>query len=157
MKKLSLLLILSVFLASCNTSKVVTASKKTIKGDWTLTSVTYNQEGKFNVELLDEAPKACFEGSTWSFVPNNSTGRYTINGNNCPNGERYFIFKIQEVDAQTGLYAFLLKPTDAKNKSVTNSGYRLKLTELSEAEMQWQQTVSVDGEPFIISMNFSKS
>jgi hypothetical protein len=30
------------------------------------------------------------------------------------------------------------------------------LAALSESDMQWQQTVSVDGNPFIINMNFTK-
>ena len=71
-------------------------------------------------------------------------------------GTRNFVFTIQEVDPQTGLYDFLLKPTNEKHKSDTNQGFRLKLTSLSDAFMQWQQTVSVDGKPFTITMNFTK-
>ncbi len=35
-------------------------------------------------------------------------------------------------------------------------GFRLRLTQLSENNMQWEQTVSLEGSPFTISMNFSK-
>ena len=66
------------------------------------------------------------------------------------------MFTIQEIDAQTGLYDFLLKPTNEKGKSETNQGFRLSLTSLSDTTMQWQQTVSVDGSPFTITMNFNK-
>ena len=156
MKKIVMLIALTLVLASCNTTKTVRDSKKIMKGDWTLSSITYNQQGTFNVTLLDDVSKACFEGSSWQFIPNNNTGMYTINNNDCSAGERYFIFTIQEVNAETGLYDFLLKPTNEKNKSETNKGFRLKLTELSDTEMQWQQTLSVDGIPFIINMNFTK-
>ena len=95
MKKLFLFTI-TICLLSCGTSKTVRQSKKVIKGDWTLSSITYNQTGTFNVSLFGEASKDCFEGSTWRFIPNNNTGKYTINNANCSTGERNFIFTIQE-------------------------------------------------------------
>lgn len=155
MKKL-ILLCLAISLVSCGASKTVRVSKKVIKGDWVLNSITYNQAGTYNTTLLNDASKACFEGSNWQFVPNNNTGVYTINDTSCATGERYFVFTIQEVDAETGLYDFLLKPTDEKHKSETNQGFRLKLASLSDNAMQWQQTVNVGGSLLTISMNFSK-
>jgi hypothetical protein len=158
MKKIAL--VLSVFMllviTSCGSSKTVRVSKKVIKGDWTLSSITYNQAGTYNTVLLNDASKACFEGSTWKFVPNNNTGIYTINDESCSTGERYFVFTIQEVDAETGLYDFLLKPTNEKYKSDTNQGFRLKLSALSDTDMVWQQTVNVAGSTLTINMNFIK-
>ena len=151
-----LLILLAIGLISCGTSKTVRDSKKVIKGEWTLNKIDYSALGTYNVTLLDDASKACFEGSAWQFIPNNNTGTYTINSTNCSSGMRYFNFTIQEIDEQTGLYSFLLKPTNEKGKSETNHGFRLKLTALSETNMQWQQTVTVDGKPFIINMNFKK-
>jgi len=151
-----LMILLSVSILSCGVSKTVRQSKKVIKGDWMLQTITYDQAGTFNVSLLNDTSKACFEGSTWQFVPNNNTGKYTISNSGCDAGERYFIFTIQEIDEATGLYDFLLKPTDKKGKSDTNKGFRLKLKALSDTNMIWQQTVSVDGRPFTINMNFSK-
>jgi hypothetical protein len=151
-----LIAMLTLSLLACGTPKTVRESKKVIKGDWTLSSITYSEIGTFNVTLLDDASKACFEGSTWQFVPNNNTGTYTIDNSNCANGDRYFVFSIQEIDPQTGLYDFLLKPTNEKHKSETNKGFRLKLTQLSETNMQFQQTVSMNGQPFTINMNFIK-
>ena len=143
-------------LASCGTSKTVRTSKKVIKGDWTLNSISYSKAGTYNVTLLNDASKACFEGSTWKFIPNNNTGIYTINDASCLTGERNFVFTIQEVNAETGLYDFLLKPTNEKGKSETNQGFRLSLTSLSDTIMQWEQTVNVEGTPFTITMNFNK-
>lgn len=158
MKKIALLLSICalLFTVSCGTSKTVRTSKKVIKGNWTLSSITYNQTGTYNTVLFNDASKACFEGSSWQFVPNNNTGIYTINDAKCATGERYFVFTIQEVDAETGLYDFLLKPTDKKQKSETNQGYRLKLSALSDDAMQWQQSVNVAGNPLTINMNFTK-
>lgn len=155
MKNLILILCTICFI-SCGSSKTLRTSKKVIKGDWTLTNISYSEKGTYSVTLLNDASKDCFENSTWKFIPNNNTGMYTINGLDCSAGNRDFIFTISEVDEATGLYNFLLKPTNEKGKSETNQGFKLKLTALSDTLMQWQQTVSVDGSPFVISMNFSK-
>lgn len=150
-----LLVLLAVVFVSCGASKTVRQAKKTIKGNWSLTSVTYNKTGTYNVSLLNDVSKTCFENSTWQFIPNNNTGTYAITNTECDTGDRYFNFAIQEIDAQTGLYDFLLKPTNEKGKSETNQGFRIKLKALSETSMQWEQTVSLDGAPFVITMNFS--
>lgn len=155
MKQL-IILLFTISLVSCGTSKTVRTSKKVIKGEWTLSSIAYSETGTYNVTLLDDVSKECFEGSKWQFIPNNNTGSYSISNVSCSTGIRDFVFTIQEVDKETGLYDFLFKPTDVKHKSVTNQGYRLSLTALSDTNMEWQQTVSVDGKPFIITMNFNK-
>jgi hypothetical protein len=53
-------------------------------------------------------------------------------------------------------YNILVKPTDAKMKSETNAGFRVALSYLSEDQLQMSQTVSVEGKPFNITMNFTK-
>ena len=155
MKKIIYFLLASLFL-SCGSSKVVRNSKKVMKGNWVLTSVDYNTQNTLSVDLLNHASAKCYEGSTWQFIPNNNTGNYVINAPECTASTRNFIFIIQEVDATTGYYDFLLKPTNRKGKSETNAGYRLELASLSETNMQWVQTVSANGKPFPITMNFIK-
>lgn len=155
MKNLILLVFTFCFL-SCGGTKTVRDSKKVIKGDWTLTSIDYSETGIYSITLFNDASKNCFEGSTWHFVPNNNTGIYNITSSECSTGERYFVFTIDEIDKMTGLYDFLLKPTNKKSKSETNQGFRLKLNALSDTQMQWQQTVLVGNKPFNIIMNFTK-
>ena len=156
MKKILMLLVLAATVLSCGTPKTVIESKKVIKGDWTLDNITYSESGTFTVKLLNDTSRECFEGSTWKFISNNNEGKYTINNGDCPTGERNFIFTIQEVNKESGLFDFLLKPTDAKHKSADGTGFRLKLARLSDASMRWEQTVSLEGKPFTITMNFSK-
>ncbi|WP_040246870.1 lipocalin family protein [Psychroserpens mesophilus] len=155
MKKM-LLVLIGICLFSCGASKTVRDSKKVIKGNWTLSSIDYSKTGTYNVTLLNDASRECFEGSTWQFIPNNNTGNYNISKPSCNSGDRYFVFTIDEVDETTGLYDFLIKPTNEKGKSETNQGFRMKLKLLTETNMQWQQTVRVDGASFIINMNFTK-
>ena len=157
MKKTILLVVFIATIFSCGTTKTVRESKKVIKGNWTLTNVNYDAAGKYNITLLNDVSKECFEGSEWRFIPNNNTGIYTIINDSCFVGERNFVFTILEIDPVSDLYDFLLKPTDQKNKSVDNVGYRLRLSELSESTMTWEQTLNVEGKPFKIYMNFTKN
>ncbi len=145
-----------IIMTSCGVSKTVRASKKVIKGQWQLSSIAYNGTGVIGLTLLNDVSLSCFEGSVWSFVPNNNTGTYAIDNNSCNPGNRYFVFTIDEIDPNTGLYDFLLKPTNERYKSDTNKGFRLNLNELSENTMQWEQTVNDKGQSVVVTMNFTK-
>lgn len=156
MKKILLLAVIAIVGFSCATPKTVQESKKVLKGYWNLDEVSYNTPGTYNVTLLNDASAECMEGSSWRFIPNNNTGVYTINNSDCSTGDRNFNFSILQIDANSGLYDFMLKPTNAKGKSEDKSGFRLSLAQLSDTNMRWEQTVNVDGKPFKIMMNFSK-
>lgn len=158
MKKILILVVLAAVTFSCGTPKTVIQAKKEVKGYWSLDNISYSETGTFNVTVFNDTSKECFEGSTWRFIPNNNSGLYTINNGDCPTGERNFIFSIQEMDQATGLYDFLLKPTMKLGKPDKDSsiGFRVRLAQLSENNMRWEQTVSLDGKPFTITMNFSK-
>lgn len=155
-KKTVLILLLAIVFISCG-PKVVRQSKKVIKGDWALNSITYSEIGTYKVTIFKDANKACFEGSTWNFIPNNNTGLYNLSQGDCPTGgARNFVFTIDEVNKDTGLYNFLLKPTDDKHKSLSNKGFRVELTHLDGSTMKWKQNLTVEGKPFKIYMNFTK-
>jgi len=153
------LLVGVLFFMSCGVSKTVIQSKRVIKGNWVLNSITHDQTGTFNINLLLDVSQACFEGSDWQFIPNNNSGLYTISNSGCASGERYFIFTIQEINPETGLYNFLLKPTSKLGSAGKNSktGFRFELTHLDVGAMQWQQTVTVDDSFITVSLNFTKS
>ena len=156
MKKIAIILVVMGMLNSCGTSKTVKTSKKIIKGAWVLNDISYDNYGTFRITFFDDVSKTCLEGSHWKFIPNNNTGKYTITGVNCVTGDRNFIFIIDEINSETGLYDFLLKPTDAKEKSIDNKGFRLSLSHLSDTEMKWQQKASIDGKTIAMNLNFSK-
>lgn len=158
MKKILTVVTIALLIASCGPSKVAKEARKTFNGNWTLTSVTYPQNtGTFNVTLLNDAPASCFENSTWNFVSNNNQGTYTLQGPNCSTAQRYFNWSIDEENTVQGVYDFLLKPTDENANSTTGGqGFRLNLRSLSETQMVWEQTVTLEGKPFVIRMNFTK-
>ena len=80
---------------SCGTSKTVKESKKVIKGEWLLNTITLNEYGTFKVIFFNDVSKNCLEGSIWKFIPNNNSGKYTITNEDCSQGERNFIFTIK--------------------------------------------------------------
>ncbi|MDT0677382.1 lipocalin family protein [Autumnicola musiva] len=159
MKKILTVLIISVLIISCGPSKVAKEARKTFDGGWTLTSVTYPQNtGTFNVTLLNDASASCFENSTWDFVSNNNQGTYTLQGANCNTGTRFFNWSVDEENTPQGMYDFLLKPTDEDaNSTMGGQGFRMNLRSLSQDSMVWEQTVMLEGEAFVIRMNFSKN
>lgn len=156
MKKVLILFSAVPFLISCATPQAVRDSKKVIKGEWVLNSVTHNETGTFKIVLLGDENLECFEGSSWRFIPNNNTGVYTIGSAGCRVGDRNFNFEIQQIDASTGYYDFMLKPTDARGRSETGQGFRMRLAHLSETNMTWEQNLTLDGKPFRLNMNFTK-
>lgn len=159
MKKLLVLVALTLLVAACGPSKTAREARKTFDGTWTLNNVTYPENaGEFNVTLLNDASATCLEGSNWDFISNNNRGTYNVQGTDCDSGERNFIWSIDEENTPDGLYDFLLKPTDEDYKSTTgNQGFRMNLRSLDDSQMVWEQTVTLDGEPFVIRMNFSKN
>ncbi|TPN88857.1 lipocalin family protein [Aquimarina algicola] len=157
MKKLLLLLVVIV-LASCGSSQqTVIAAKKTLKGEWSLDNISYDQSGIFEVNLYNDASAECFTGSIWKFIPNNNTGTYDVNQSSCVStGARNFRFTIPKPEGD-GTYYFMFKPINAKKKSTNNNaGYRMALQHLDSTTMTWAMTVSLEGKPFVITMNFNK-
>lgn len=157
MKKFLIIAVAAAMSFACAAPKVVQESQKVIKGYWTLDNITYDASGTYNITLFNDTSSECFEGSTWRFIPNNNTGNYTIENGSCPTGQRFFRFDIQEIDKQTGLYDITIKPTNEKYKADSQTGFRVRLAQLTESSMVLQQTVSVEGKPFKFNMNFSKT
>jgi hypothetical protein len=158
MKKIVFLVLSVLVLASCGSSAVVKEARKTIDGNWMLSSITYpGNEDNLQVSLLNNVPSKCLENSNWNFISNNNTGSYEPAGMGCQAGPNFFIWSVSEVDATGGNYDLMYKPTNANHKSTTgNQGYRLNLTNLSGDQMVWEQTITFEGKPFTIRMNFNK-
>lgn len=158
MKKLALILLCLMTLASCGTSQVVREAQETINGDWRLSSISYpGNEEDLQVSVFNDVPAECLENSTWNFISSNNTGSYNPIGAGCDAGPNFFIWSVDEVDATAGNYDLMFKPTDADFKStMNNSGYRINLTNLSAGQMVWEQTIMFEGKPFTIKMNFIK-
>jgi hypothetical protein len=145
-----------VLLSSCGTKNAVKQTEQIVKGDWTLSTVTYEGVGEFKSTLLQDVTASCFEGSSWVFIANNNRGVYTIKDSSCNAGERKFIWTVPG-DKNITQGDILLKITDDNYKSESNAGYRLEVTSLSENNMTWSLPSTVNGKTVYVNMNFIKN
>ena len=157
MKKLTVLIGFLLCLTACGSSEVVREARKTMNGNWTLTSVDYpGNTSNVEVALLSDASSECFRNSQWDFISNNNTGTYVLDGEDCGEQPRFFNWGIEDDKGEP--YSLTLKPTDSrKNSTAQNHGFRLNLVNLSQNQMIWEQTVQFEGSPFTIRMNFIKN
>ena len=158
MKKLILLFAFAVLLFSCKPKEVVT-SKKTdykteagLKGNWTITSVTFPGSDYIKVNSFQIADSKCFVGSNWKFVPNNDTGEMLLTKTDCPSFSspiQWYINKDQQ---------FVLKILNAgvKAKKV-REGYILRLAAQTEDSFQLIDKIDVGGTMTDVIYQFSKN
>ncbi|WP_124980523.1 lipocalin family protein [Nonlabens xiamenensis] len=156
MKKSIFGIVLSLFLISCgSTTNAVKQKERTVRGNWTIQSVTYDGVEDAETILLQDVSADCFEGSDWYFVANNNRGTYTINDINCNTGERKFIWTVPgNEDFVEG--NLLIKVTGDDYKSETNAGYSVQVSNLSEYAMTWTIPASIYGKSINVNMNFIK-
>lgn len=159
MKKSFLILISVMVLASCGASQVQKEARKTVNGDWTLSSISFpGNAANVQVTLFEDSTADCLRNSSWNFISNNNRGSYVSSNAQCDTSPRHFIWSIDEVDANAGTYNLLLKPTDSDYDSTTgNQGFRINLVTLTDTDMVWEQIVNFEGKPFTIQMNFNKN
>lgn len=157
MKKLVSVSMIALLFLSCSLSKQDRTARKTIDGTWNLTKVTYDTSGTFDSTLFGDTTASCFEGSQWFFRTNNSTGSYNIVNANCPTGERNIRWAANEIGKNSGIYEFTMKFTDEKKNDLQkNTGYRMTLSYLDDNTLKLVQTVSFEGQPFNINLNFTR-
>lgn len=147
----------SVLLFSCSTTKQVRDDRKVVDGTWTLNDVGYEgNDGDFKAKLFDDASAVCFEGSTWFFRNNNSTGSYSIQpGSLCSGGERNIRWSI--IESQGGGQQLQFKYIDEKKNDIYGrTGYRLDVVSISASQMILKSNVTVDGSPVSVVYNFSR-
>lgn len=147
----------SLLLFSCSTSKQVREDRKMVDGTWTLKNVGYEgSEGDFKAQLFDDAEAVCFEGSTWFFRNNNSTGSYTIQpGSLCSGGERTIRWSI--IENQGGGEQLQFKYIDEKKDDINGrTGYRLDMVSLTPSQMTLKSDATVDGNPVSVVYEFSR-
>jgi len=156
MKKLILLGVLAVLFASCKSTsatntKVDRRSQVAIKGNWTITSVTYPGSEYIKVNSFELADSKCFEGSTWKFISNNDKGEMALTKADCPTFSspiRWFVNK----DGQ-----FVLKILDAGEKAKkVRDGYVLSIAAQTQETFQLVDKINVGGKITNVVYQFQK-
>ncbi|WP_300569848.1 lipocalin family protein [Flavobacterium sp.] len=158
MKKLILFFALAIVVASCKTpapaasTSVARKSQVAMKGNWTISSVTYSNSDMFKVTSFDIADSKCFVGSTWKFVSNNDTGEMNLTQDNCPGFSSPIKWYVNK-DGQFVL-KFLAEGTKAKKML---QGYILKVEDQTPDAFKLIDVVNIGGKMTNIVYQFKKN
>lgn len=141
---------LVVLAASCGS--LDQKSQVGIKGNWTISSVTYPGSDYIKVTSFDVADSQCFVGSSWNFISNNNKGTMTINSSasGCPS------FSSPIVWTSTKEGNFTLKITEGEKAKRVTQGYVLKLQNQTESSFELVDNVTVGGKTVAVVYQFSK-
>lgn len=156
MKKIVLLFVLAVSLASCKSTsatntKTDTKAQVAIKGNWVLSSVIYPGSEYIRVLSFQIADSKCFEGSTWKFISNNNKGDMALTDANCTSFSSPFTWFVNK-DGQ-----FVLKLLNAGDKArKVRDGYVLTLANQTETSFQLLDRIDVGGKMTNVVYQFNK-
>jgi len=148
MKKFLFLSLFVMALASCGS--LDTKSQTGLKGNWTITSVTYPGSEYIKVTSFDIADSKCLEGSSWNFVPNNNKGSMSISKANCPSFSSPIVWTVTKEGA------FTLKITNGEKAKRVSEGYFLQMRNQTESSFQLIDNVAVGGKNVEVTYQFSK-
>lgn len=156
MKKVILLFVLALVMGSCKSTsatntKVDNKSHVAIKGNWTITSVSYPGSEYIKVTSFNLADSKCFEGSTWKFVSNNDSGNMNLNAAGCPafsSPIKWFVNKEGQ---------FVLKVLNAGEKAKkVRDGYVLRVANQTTESFQLLDKIDVGGKMTDVVYQFQK-
>lgn len=159
MKPISYIL-LAFLVISCSAGKSTSTgpSKKTLKGTWQVTNIRFvGDKGLYKANLFDIADSACFNGSTWVFIPNNGSGKFSVNqSSHCTASTHYIHWSFY--DGGDGNNQFQFKFVDAKKKVIdpANTGYRSKIDQLDANNFVFRVATTYEGNPFDVVMTLNK-
>lgn len=88
MKKTITLMVMAILLFACKTSSVTDkkldkSAQVAMKGNWTISSVSYPGSEYIKVNSFQLADSKCFVGSTWKFISNNNKGEMALTKSDC--------------------------------------------------------------------------
>jgi len=156
-------LAIAMLIVSCSATTTASSQssqmkKKTLKGTWSLTNIRFvGEEGLYKADLFGIADSPCYKGGEWLFIPNNGTGRFSINGSErCQEGTHRILWSFYE--SGNGSTELQFKLVDAKNKPLSGdkSGYRMTVESLSESNAVFRVKVDYEGKPFDVVLTLDK-
>jgi Lipocalin-like domain len=157
MKKIILVVACSILVFACKSTsatntKLDRSSQVQIKGDWTITSVSYPGSEYIKVNSFSLADSQCFVGSTWKFISNNNKGNMALTKSTCPafaSPITWFINKEGQ---------FVMKVLDAGEKAKkVKEGYLLNVANQTESSFQLVDKIDVGGKPTNVVYQFQKT
>jgi len=121
-----------------------------IKGNWTISNVSYPGSDYIKVTSFDVADSKCFVGSNWNFISNNNKGTMTLTNASCP------AFSSPIVWTVTKEGTFNLKITEGEKAKRVTQGYILQIRNQTESSFQLVDNVTVGGKTVEVTYKFSK-
>jgi len=136
----------------------IKSKKKLLKGTWEVTNIKFvGDKGLYKANLFEIADSPCFNGSQWIFIPNNGSGKFTVNSSaHCETSSHRIHWSYAESDDGTAVMQF--KFVNEKNKPLdsANRGYQVNLENLDADSMEMRIATTYEGNPFDVVMTFSK-
>jgi hypothetical protein len=155
MKKVILLLIFSIAFVGCKSKSVTNTkldikSEVAIKGNWSITSVTYPGSDVIKVTSFDLADFKCFIGSTWKFISNNNKGNFALNSASCTAYSTPITWYINKEGN------FVMKILDEAKAKTVKAGYILKVANQTDTSFQLIDRIDVAGKMTDVVYQFEK-
>lgn len=157
MKKSVIFLFLALIFVGCKPKQTLTNTKLdnklevAIKGNWTITEVTFPGSDYIKVNSFDLADSKCFVGSTWKFISNNNKGEMALNTTSCTAFSSPITWYINK-DGN-----FVMKIiNDTKSKKVLE-GYILTIANSTENSFQLLDKVNVGGQYVNVVYQFNRN
>ena len=156
MKKMIYALVLLVLFSACKSKSATNTrldnrTEVALKGNWTLTKVSYPGAEVIKITSFDLADSQCFVGSQWRFISNNNKGEFSLNNASCTaftspitwfvNKEGQFVMKILN---------------ETKARKVTE-GYVLQVGTVTDATFELTDRVNVGGKTVTVVYQFSRN
>lgn len=155
MKKVILIAVLSVFVLGCKSksatnTRLDSKTQVAMKGDWTITSVTYPGSDVFKVTSFDLADSKCFVGSSWKFISNNNKGSLVLNNASCTPYSTPITWFINK-DGQ-----FVLKVLDDNKARKIKDGYVLGVGNLTQNSFHLIDKIDIGGKSTEVVYQFQR-
>lgn len=157
MKKIFLLSMLTLFFVSCKSTsatntKVDNTKERLMKGDWTISSVSYIGSEYIKVQSFGLADSKCFEGSKWKLISNNNKGDMALTKADCMSFSSPITWFVNK-DGQ-----FVLKVLNAGEKAKkVRDGYVLDVANQTETSFQLIDMINVGGKSTNVVYQFEKN
>ena len=156
MKKFIVMSALAVLILSCKSksatdTKLDSRTQVAMKGNWTISSVTYPNSNMIKVNSFDLADSQCFVGSNWKFVSNNNKGNFSLNSPKCTSYSTPITWFVNK-DGQ-----FVLKILDESKARRVKDGYILKVANLTDNSFQLLDNIDVAGKTTDVVYQFSRN
>ena len=157
MKKLLLLSMLTIFFVSCKSKSVTNTAvdnktERMMKGDWTISSVSYIGSEYIKVQSFGLADSQCFEGSKWKLISNNNKGEMALTKSDCMS----FSSPISWFVNKNGQFVLKVLNAGEKAKKVRD-GYILDVANQTENSFQLIDMVNIGGKSTNVVYQFQKN